>query len=169
ICSDYNEFVFHEGFYLIFPRYIPENWISPTSEQIQLQLIRLIDAGFELNKCIMMNLFQRFEHSILDIRGEILWVAFTKIRKANTERKKYKSTNRTRPALYKIMDEIFVNAADNKVRDQEINVFKVDIDKEGGQFSVFNNGKGIYDENVYIPFRNFFIFTFNDDLKKVSG
>ncbi|CAI2196842.1 9455_t:CDS:2, partial [Funneliformis geosporum] len=25
------------------------------------------------------------------------------------------------PALYKVMDEIFVNAADNKVRDQEIN------------------------------------------------
>ncbi|CAI2177645.1 18480_t:CDS:2 [Funneliformis geosporum] len=42
------------------------------------------------------------------------------------------------------MDEIFVNVADNKVRDQEINVIKVDIDKEGGQFSVFNNGKGIY-------------------------
>ncbi|CAI2201804.1 5849_t:CDS:2, partial [Funneliformis geosporum] len=40
-------------------------------------------------------------------------------------------------------DEIFVNAADNKVRDQEMNVIKVDIDKEGGQISVFNYGKGI--------------------------
>ncbi|CAI2195155.1 7738_t:CDS:2 [Funneliformis geosporum] len=48
------------------------------------------------------------------------------------------------PALYQIVDEIFVNAANNKVRDQEINVFKFDIDKEGGQFSIFNNGKGIY-------------------------
>ncbi|CAI2193861.1 3833_t:CDS:2 [Funneliformis geosporum] len=55
------------------------------------------------------------------------------------------------PALYQIVDEIFVNAANNKVRDQEINVIKFDIDKEGGQFAVFNNGKGIYDENVYIP------------------
>ncbi|CAI2197325.1 15247_t:CDS:1, partial [Funneliformis geosporum] len=60
------------------PRYIPETWISPTSEQIQLQRVRLIDAGFELNKCIMINIFQRFEHSILDVRGEILWDAFTK-------------------------------------------------------------------------------------------
>ena len=50
----------------------------------------------------------------------------------------------------------FVNL---QVRDQEMNVIKVDIDKEGGQISVFNNGKGIKgipieiheDENVYIP------------------
>ncbi|CAI2201746.1 13461_t:CDS:2, partial [Funneliformis geosporum] len=57
------------------------------------------------------------------------------------------------------------------VRDQEINVIKVEIDKEGGQFSVFNNGKGIYDENFYLnlSFRNLFILNFNDDLKKVSG
>ncbi|CAI2201608.1 879_t:CDS:2, partial [Funneliformis geosporum] len=84
-------------------------------------------------------------------------------REANTEKKKIKEkyirvidseTERLVsreityvPALYKIMDEIFVNVADNKVRDQEINVIKFDIDKEGGQFAVFNNGKGIYDEN----------------------
>ncbi|CAI2188326.1 10298_t:CDS:2, partial [Funneliformis geosporum] len=107
------------------------------------------------------------------------------------------------PALYKIVDEIFVNAVEqvsehqkhlgllgwfvvilrsvfliaNKVRDQEMNVIKVDIDKEGGQISVFNNGKGIpieihKDENVYIPqllFSQLYTSHFNGDLKKVPG
>lgn len=47
------------------------------------------------------------------------------------------------PGLYKIVDEILVNAADNKVRDDKMNLIKVDIDEEGGQISIFNNGKGI--------------------------
>lgn len=46
------------------------------------------------------------------------------------------------PALYKIYDEILVNAADNKVRDQTQNLIKVDIDKENNEISIMNNGKG---------------------------
>ena len=33
------------------------------------------------------------------------------------------------PGLYKIFDEILVNAADNKVRDKSMNMLKVDIDE----------------------------------------
>ena len=33
------------------------------------------------------------------------------------------------PGLYKIFDEILVNAADNKVRDSSMDMLKVDIDK----------------------------------------
>lgn len=33
------------------------------------------------------------------------------------------------PGLYKIFDEILVNAADNKQRDPKMNLIKVDIDK----------------------------------------
>lgn len=33
------------------------------------------------------------------------------------------------PGLYKIFDEILVNAADNKQRDPKMNVLKVNIDK----------------------------------------
>ncbi|CAK5027799.1 unnamed protein product [Meloidogyne enterolobii] len=33
------------------------------------------------------------------------------------------------PGLYKIFDEILVNAADNKQRDPKMNTIKVDIDK----------------------------------------
>jgi len=33
------------------------------------------------------------------------------------------------PGLYKIFDEILVNAADNKQRDSKMNVIKVDINR----------------------------------------
>ena len=46
------------------------------------------------------------------------------------------------PALYKIYDEILVNAADNKVRDHTQTMIKVDIDKENNEISIMNNGKG---------------------------
>ena len=46
------------------------------------------------------------------------------------------------PALYKIFDEILVNAADNKQRDPTMSWIKVDIDAEKGLISVANNGKG---------------------------
>lgn len=46
------------------------------------------------------------------------------------------------PALYKIFDEIVVNAADNKVRDASMDTIKVTLDDDG-TISVYNNGKGI--------------------------
>lgn len=60
------------------------------------------------------------------------------------------------PALYKIFDEILVNAADNKQRDPTMSWIKVDIDVEEGTISVANNGKGIpvamhSKEKMYIP------------------
>ena len=47
------------------------------------------------------------------------------------------------PGLYKIFDEILVNAADNKQRDPTMKVIKVVIDREKGEISVENDGKGI--------------------------
>ncbi|KAG0298167.1 DNA topoisomerase 2 [Dissophora globulifera] len=60
------------------------------------------------------------------------------------------------PGLYKIVDEIIVNAADNKIRDPNMDTIKIDIDKELGQISVYNNGKGIpvevhKKEGCYVP------------------
>ncbi|VAI27534.1 unnamed protein product [Triticum turgidum subsp. durum] len=60
------------------------------------------------------------------------------------------------PALYKIFDEILVNAADNKRRDPSMDSLRVDIDVEGGCISVYNNGEGIpveidQEEGVYLP------------------
>jgi len=60
------------------------------------------------------------------------------------------------PGLYKIFDEILVNAADNKQRDSSMKAIKVTIDKDSGEISVWNDGKGIPIEmhgehGCYIP------------------
>lgn len=60
------------------------------------------------------------------------------------------------PGFYKIFDEILVNAADNKQRDKSMTYIKVTIDREKGEISVENDGKGIpvvmhEKEGVYIP------------------
>lgn len=58
--------------------------------------------------------------------------------------------------LYKIFDEILVNAADNTVRDKKCNKIEVNIDEELGEISVKNNGSTIPIEihkeyNIYVP------------------
>ena len=60
------------------------------------------------------------------------------------------------PGLYKIFDEILVNAADNKQRDASMDAIKVEIDREGGRISVWNNGRGIpveehKEHKCYVP------------------
>ncbi|XP_050387948.1 uncharacterized protein LOC126804756 [Argentina anserina] len=82
------------------------------------------------------------------------------------------------PGLYKIYDEIIVNAADNKQRDKKMNSIKIDIDKEENKISVYNNGAGIHvsihkKENMYIPTMIFgHLLTssnYNDAEKRVVG
>ncbi|TPX18909.1 uncharacterized protein E0L32_011387 [Thyridium curvatum] len=61
------------------------------------------------------------------------------------------------PGLYKIFDEVLVNAADNKQRDQKgMSFMKITVDREGGEITVENNGKAIpvemhEKEKVFIP------------------
>ncbi|OBT66159.1 hypothetical protein VE03_05077 [Pseudogymnoascus sp. 23342-1-I1] len=60
------------------------------------------------------------------------------------------------PGLYKIFDEIVVNAADNKQNDAGMKALKVTVDREKGEISVENDGRGIpieiHDkEKIYIP------------------
>jgi DNA topoisomerase-2 len=60
------------------------------------------------------------------------------------------------PGLYKIFDEILVNAADNKVRDPSMDTVRVDIDQEANTIRVYNSGLGIpvevhKEEGVYVP------------------
>lgn len=47
------------------------------------------------------------------------------------------------PGLYKILDEILVNASDNKQNDSNMSSIKVIVDREKGQISVENDGAGI--------------------------
>jgi DNA topoisomerase-2 len=46
------------------------------------------------------------------------------------------------PGLFKIFDEILVNAADNKVRDPSMDTVRVDIDQVGGGWGGFLPGLG---------------------------
>eukprot|EP00771_Trimastix_marina_P001681 gnl/Trimastix_PCT/2769.p1 GENE.gnl/Trimastix_PCT/2769~~gnl/Trimastix_PCT/2769.p1 ORF type:complete len:1640 (+),score=488.07 gnl/Trimastix_PCT/2769:47-4966(+) len=60
------------------------------------------------------------------------------------------------PGLYKIFDEILVNASDNRQRDPSMKVIRVTIDPEANLISVMNDGNGIpvemhREEQVYIP------------------
>ncbi|KZF25188.1 DNA topoisomerase II [Xylona heveae TC161] len=82
------------------------------------------------------------------------------------------------PGLYKIFDEIVVNAADNKQNDQKMDAIKVTIDREKGEISVWNNGKGIpiemhKKEKIYIPEMIFgHLLTssnYDDNQQKVTG
>ena len=82
------------------------------------------------------------------------------------------------PGLYKIFDEILVNAADNKVRDDSMDTLKVDLDPATGTVNVYNNGDGIpvemhKEEGVYVPeliFGHLLTSSNYDDAeKKVTG
>ncbi|KAM3596331.1 uncharacterized protein V6R79_012674 [Siganus canaliculatus] len=82
------------------------------------------------------------------------------------------------PGLYKIFDEILVNAADNKQRDKNMTAIKITIDPESNTISIWNNGKGIpvvehKDEKMYVPALIFgHLLTssnYDDDEKKVTG
>ena len=55
------------------------------------------------------------------------------------------------PGLYKIFDEILVNAADNKIRDKNMDTVKVTVDRQKGEISVLNNGRGIPIEIHEVP------------------
>ncbi|CAJ0604912.1 unnamed protein product [Cylicocyclus nassatus] len=82
------------------------------------------------------------------------------------------------PGLYKIFDEILVNAADNKQRDPKMNCIKINIEKEKNQISIYNNGKGIpvvhhKVENMYVPEMIFGTLltssNYDDSQRKVTG
>jgi DNA topoisomerase-2 len=47
------------------------------------------------------------------------------------------------PGLYKIFDEILVNAADNKQNDKNMSEIRVTVDRETGVISIMNDGRGI--------------------------
>ncbi|XP_050387833.1 DNA topoisomerase 2 [Argentina anserina] len=82
------------------------------------------------------------------------------------------------PGLYKIFDEILVNAADNKQRDPSMDALKVTIDVEENCISVYNNGDGVpveihQEEKVYVPELIFgHLLTssnYDDTVKKTTG
>lgn len=82
------------------------------------------------------------------------------------------------PGLFKIFDEIIVNAADNKQRDPTMNKIDVTIDAAENKIRVWNNGRGIpvaihQEHNIYVPeliFGNLLTGSnFDDKEEKTTG
>jgi DNA topoisomerase-2 len=82
------------------------------------------------------------------------------------------------PALFKIFDEILVNAADNKMRDAKQTKIDVTVDPETCTVSVFNDGAGIpvvrhKEYKMWIPqliFGNLLTSSnYDDDETKITG
>ncbi|CAH8278270.1 unnamed protein product [Arabidopsis lyrata] len=77
------------------------------------------------------------------------------------------------PGLYKIFDEILVNAADNKRRDPSMDSVKVVIDVEKNQISVCNSGDGVpLEEGVFVPgifFGHWLRRNYDNNVKKTTG
>lgn len=82
------------------------------------------------------------------------------------------------PGLYKIFDEVLVNAADNYQRDPSMKVIKVEINQSTGTISVHNDGHGIPIEihkkhKMYVPEMIFGELltgsSFDDSEAKVTG
>ena len=82
------------------------------------------------------------------------------------------------PGFYKIFDEILVNAADNKQRDPNMDVIKIEISPEKNQISIMNNGRGIpvemhKEQKMYVPSMIFgHLLTssnFSDEEAKTTG
>jgi DNA topoisomerase-2 len=80
--------------------------------------------------------------------------------------------------LYKIFDEILVNAADNTVRDSKCNQIDVNINQELGTIEVKNNGSSIpiefhKDEKMYVPEMIFGTLltsgNYNDNEERIVG
>jgi DNA topoisomerase-2 len=60
------------------------------------------------------------------------------------------------PGLYKIFDEIIVNAYDQSIKDPTVSVIKINIEPEKNTFTIFNDGRGIdvvlhTKENIFVP------------------
>lgn len=82
------------------------------------------------------------------------------------------------PGLYKIYDEILVNAADNKQRDPNMDKLEIEINSGNNLISVQNNGTGLpihwhSEHECYVPTLVFgHLLTgsnFDDDEKKTTG
>ncbi|CAL1697067.1 unnamed protein product [Somion occarium] len=82
------------------------------------------------------------------------------------------------PGFFKIIDEILVNAADNKINDPNMDSLKITIDVENNTISVYNNGRGIpieihQKEKIYVPELIFGHLlsssNYDDDEKKLTG
>ena len=84
------------------------------------------------------------------IQKEMMWVYCSQTDKIVEKEINYS------PGLYKIFDEIIVNAGDRVQEDKTCNIIKVTINSDTNTISVWNNGLGVpvkmhQEHNLYVP------------------
>lgn len=84
------------------------------------------------------------------IQKEMMWVYCSQTDKIIEKEINYS------PGLYKIFDEIIVNAGDRVQEDKTCNIIKVTINSDTNTISVWNNGVGVpvkmhQEHNLYVP------------------
>lgn len=84
------------------------------------------------------------------IQKEMMWVYCSQTNKIIEKEINYS------PGLYKIFDEIIVNAGDRVQEDKTCNIIKVTINSDTNTISVWNNGVGVpvkmhQEHNLYVP------------------
>jgi DNA topoisomerase-2 len=108
----------------------------------------------------------------IEFQKERLWVY-----NSETEQLEFRAVKYV-PGLFKIFDEILVNAADNYQNDKSMKYIKVTMDRAKNTIKVKNDGKGIPVKihkkyKIYVPqliFGNLLTSSnYNDDVKKVTG
>ncbi len=108
----------------------------------------------------------------IEFQKERLWVYNNETEKLEFRDIKYV------PGLFKIFDEILVNAADNYQIDKTMKYIKVDIKQKENKIKIKNGGKGIPIQmhskyNMYVPqliFGNLLTSSnYDDNIKKVTG
>ena len=108
----------------------------------------------------------------IEFQKERLWVYNNETEKLEFRDIKYV------PGLFKIFDEILVNAADNYQNDNSMKYIKVEIKQSENKIKIKNGGKGIPIKihkkyNMYVPqliFGNLLTSSnYNDEKKKVTG
>ena len=108
----------------------------------------------------------------IEFQKERLWVF-----NSETEQLEFREIKYV-PGLFKIFDEILVNAADNYQNDKTMKYIKVDIKQEENKIKIKNGGRGIPIEihkkyNIYVPeliMGNLLTSSnYNDEVKKVTG
>ena len=86
----------------------------------------------------------------ISLQQEMMWIWNKQSEKIIKKEIKYV------PGLYKIFDEILVNARDHSCTDPTCDTIKVNIDKDSNTISVWNNGTGIdivehSEHKMYVP------------------
>jgi DNA topoisomerase-2 len=84
------------------------------------------------------------------IQKEMMWIYSSEENKIVEKEINYS------PGLYKIFDEIIVNAGDRVQEDETCNIIKVTINSDTNTISVWNNGLGVpikmhQEHNLYVP------------------